>query len=76
MADATEERAGRLLEAAERIRVHADGLDPGQYNVGFYLAVATMLEVEGNLRLTQPRGFYEVAEADTIADTILEPSDA
>ena len=58
--------AGRLREAAGRLRDV-----PEDITLETVLAVAEMLEVEAHIRETQPRGFYEVAEADLIAEAVL-----
>lgn len=55
-----------LAEAAARLRAA-----PESITVEVVLAVAEMLEVEDHIRETQPRGFYEVAEADLIAEAVL-----
>lgn len=60
----------QLRAAADRLRDAAAAGEPVPATV--LEAVADLLAVEDEIRSTQPRGFYEVADADTVATAVLD----
>lgn len=62
-----DDRVARLRQAATWVRENRwEGMleETGE-------ALAMMLENEARIREAQPRGFYEVQDADVLADTII-----
>ena len=69
MADAHKTKITRMENAADELRLAVE--EGREVSVAVLLAVADLLATEAGIRTTQPRGFYEVEDADKVAAAIL-----